>query len=482
MQKRVMGYLSWQGLSVFTQAVAQIGVMAVLARFLDPEDFGLVAAANILVTFVQMIAEGGLGSAVVQRPQVSPAFIGAAMSVAMLISAACYVLLLAVSLPFEAMLGMDDVGPVILVLGLSALLAGPSGVLEGLLQRNLRFDSLFKVSLASSIFGYAIPAIGSAMAGAGVWSLVIGTLGRLGTKVLMMALMQLGSWRLNWDRASARDLLHFGFGLTQDRFWSWLSAQAAPLFVGILFGQALLGQFYMGSQLAVLPAQHISTVVAGVFFPIMSRSVADPELASRQFLAVTTTIFVLLSALGLFLAINADLVVHLVFGPGWQQAIVIFQVLCLGAGIRSTIQVCDSLNIARADVFALASRRALSAVILIVTLFLAQSLGVVAAALALLVSQAAMLAMTAGLAVRGLRITLGLAGPYLRRVAVALALLALADLPFAGLQAGGWLSGIPLLGISIAANLLVMTWVVKAFAVPLGLKLPWAGPGRAREG
>lgn len=477
-----MGYLSWQGLSVLTQAVAQIGVMAILARILDPADFGLIAAANILVTFVQMIAEGGLGSAVVQRQDVSPEFIGAAMSVAMLISAGCYVLLLIATLPFEAMLGMEDLGPVILALGLSSLLAGPSGVLEGLLQRNLRFDALFRVSLVSSVFGYAVPAVGFALAGAGVWSIVLGTLGRLGIKVLMMALMQMEGWRVFWDRAFAWQLLRFGFGLTQDRFWSWLSAQVAPLFVGILFGKALLGQFYMGSQLAVLPAQHISTVVAGVFFPIMSRSVAEPRQASRQFLAVTTAIFVLLSALGLFLAINADLVVRLVFGPGWQQAVVVFQVLCLGAGIRSAIQVCDSLNIARADVYALANRRAISATLLIVAIVLAQSLGVVAAAIAIMISHAAMLAMSIGLAARGLGISREVAQPYLRRVGVALVVLAMADLPLAGLGAIGLLSGVPLLAVCLAANLVAIVWIVNAFAGPLGMKLPWAGPERTGGG
>ncbi|CAG0938059.1 Teichuronic acid biosynthesis protein TuaB [Gammaproteobacteria bacterium] len=476
MQKRIFGYLSWQALSVLVQAVTQLGVTAVLARILAPADFGLVAAANIVVTFVQMVAEGGLGSAMVQRREISSAFVGAALLVSMLVGAACYLLLLVIALPFGALLDMEGLGPVILALGLSALLAGPSGVLEGLLQRNLKFDAIFRVSIVSSVLGYAIPAIAFAMAGAGVWAIVLGTLGRIGAKVAMMVIMQWGAWRLRWESALARELVHFGFGLTQDRFWLWLSAQAVPFLIGLFFGQELLGQFYMGNQLAVLPAQHISTVIAGVFFPIMSRSLADAGQASRQFMAVTSTVFVLLSALGWFLAINADLVVHLAFGEGWQQATVVFQVLCLGAGVRAAIQVCDSVNIARGDVYALARRRAMATVVLVAALLTTRFMGLAGATSAMLVGQVAMLAMTVGLAVRGLGIEGSDTRPHTRRILAATGLLILADLPGAALQVGGRVTGIPLLVVCIITNMFVMHWITRWFAVSLGVRLPWMTP------
>lgn len=468
-EKRTIAYMSWQGLSMLVQAGTQLGVIALLARFLAPEDFGLVAAANIAITLVQMVSEGGIGSAVIQRPQINPGFVGAAISVSLLISAVCYALLGLFAFPFQVLLHIESLGIVVLVLGLGAFFSGISSVLEGLLQRDLHFSALFRVNLISSVFGYALPAVLLAVAGAGVWALVLATLGRIATKLLLVAWQYSGSLRPRWEPAVARDLLRFGFGLTQDRFWNWTSAQTAPFAIGLLFGQAQLGQFYMGSQLAILPAQHLATIVSAVYFPLISRSLANKDLVTKQFLSVITSVFVLASAIGMLMAINSDFIVQTAFGPGWGDAVIVFEILCLGAGIRSSIQICDALNIARGDVYALANRRAATAVVLLVGMYILKSLGLAGAAWAMISSHALMLALTVGLAVVGLQIRVVLATPFLWRLGSAFLLILAVDLPGLWLRKSGAVDGIPLLAFGIIANM--------AIALPLALILS----GRVRR-
>lgn len=441
---------------MLVQAVTQVGVLALLARFLAPEDFGLVAAANIVITLIQMIAEGGVGSAVVQRASVTRGFIGVAVSVSLLISAACFVILGLLAFPFEALLGMEQLGTVVLVLGAGIFLSSLASLLEGLLQRDLRFKALFRVNLMGSIAGYAAPAVILALLGAGVWALVVATLGRVVIKLALMVPMHEGSLRPAWEQGQAQELVHFGFGLTQDRFWNWVSMQTAPFAIGLLFGQGPLGQFYMGSQLAVLPFQYLSTVASTVYFPIVSRSVADGRSAVRPFLMIITSVFVVATGVGLMFALNSDLLVAVVFGPGWDQAVIVFQILCLGAGVRSCIQLCDSLNIARGDVYALANRRAATAVVMLLGMYLAQDLGLAGAAWAVLASHAFMLALTITLAVRGLEVRRADAAPFLRRAVMASLLVAAANLPVWYLRESGHLGGVALLGSTILTNGIVL--------------------------
>jgi O-antigen/teichoic acid export membrane protein len=219
----VAGHLSWQGMSMLVQAVAQFGVTAVLARLLSPEDFGVIAAANIAITFMQVIAEGGVGSAIVQRSDLTPAFISAAMTVALMVGAGCYAVLVICAFPFQAFFAMPGLGVVVLALGLSSLVSGTCSVLEGLLQRNMGFGSLFRVNLVTSTAGYAVPAIGLALAGAGVWSLVAAALGRVTVKFLMLARLAPMSIRPRWE--------HFGHqGSCPFRFWP----DAGPLLVMVV--------------------------------------------------------------------------------------------------------------------------------------------------------------------------------------------------------------------------------------------------------
>lgn len=440
---------------MLVQAVAQLGVMALLARFLSPGDFGLVAAANIVITLVQMIAEGGIGTAVVQRANVTDSFVEVAFSVSLIISAICFAALGAVAFPFEALLKMDHLGVVVLALGAGAFLSGPASLLEGLLQRDLRFKALFQANLAGSVVGYAIPAVVLAMLGAGVWALVGATFGRVIVKLLVMAPMYGGSLRPRWDGGKARDLFHFGFGLTQDRLWNWVSAQTAPFAIGLLFGQAQLGQFYMGSQLAVLPFQYLSTIASTIYLPIASRSVADGREAIRPFLLIITSAFVIASAVGVVFALNSTFIVSAVFGPGWEEAILVFEILCIGAGVRCSIQLCDALNIARGDVYALANRRAATALVMLGGMFAAKGLGLAGAAWAVVASHTLMLALTIALAVVGLGIRRVDVVPDLRRMAGAALLVTAANLPILYLRYNGSAGGLALLGWTVVANAIV---------------------------
>ena len=51
----------------------RLGVMAVLARLLTPEDYGLLGMVFVFVTFVQVFANLGLTTATIQKEQVTQA-------------------------------------------------------------------------------------------------------------------------------------------------------------------------------------------------------------------------------------------------------------------------------------------------------------------------------------------------------------------------------------------------------------------------
>ena len=454
--QRIGSYMSWQGLSMLMQAMTQLGVMALLARFLSAEDFGLVAAANIAITLVQMIAEGGISSAIVQRPLIDRTFIGSAISVSLIVGAICYLALVAMAFPFQYFYGMENLGLVVLVLGGSSLLTGMSSVLEGLLQRELRFDQLFRVNFASWGPGFAVPAIILAVAGAGVWAIVIATLVRAGTKLIMLAWQCNGSLRPRWQAAAVRDLLHFGFGLTQDRFWNWSAAQVVPFAIGYLFGQEKLGQFYVANQLAVLPAQHLSSIVSVVYFPILSRALGENKAIIGQFFSALTTLLVAVTALGLILALNAAFAISIVLGEGWGDAVAPFAVLCLGAGIRSGIQLCDSLNIARGAVYALANRRAITAGVMLAVMYLARDTGLAGAAWGIIIGNSVMLILTVVLAVTGLRVDRVTRWLFLKRTILALGLIVTVDVAVLYLREASNLSGVMLLTVSMAANTILV--------------------------
>jgi O-antigen/teichoic acid export membrane protein len=470
LSRRVLGYMSWQGMSLLIQAVTQFGVIAILARFLSASEFGLVAAANIAVTFVQFLAEGGLGAAIVRKHDLSHTYVGSALAVSVLIGLVSCAALVVVAVPFQKFYDMDSLAIVVMVLGVGSLLTGMSGVLEGLLQREMRFNSLFVANAVGWIVAYAVPAILLAMAGFGVWSIVIATLARSVVKAAILSVQCRSNLRLQWDGSVVGELARFGFGMTQFRFWSWSTAQAVPFVIGFMFGQERLGQFYLASQLAILPSQHLASVVSAVYVPILSRSISDLQAAATQLITVLTILFIPVTVIGLLLAVNSEFVINLALGAGWSAAVAPFAILSVGSGIRACLQIADVVNIVRGDVYALANRKAVCMGVMLVCLFVTQSYGLAGAAMSVLAGHTLMFIVTSPLIIVGLQIHRTLLVSFIVRNGLALGLFLLVDIVLWRMLAVDAVSTTTGLVVSLAVNIVAMI-PVAALMVPWLVKM-----------
>ena len=66
--KRSIVGMFWTGLSMGALAVAEIVALLVMARLLSPNEFGLYAAALIVIKFSAIFESLGVAPAIVQRP------------------------------------------------------------------------------------------------------------------------------------------------------------------------------------------------------------------------------------------------------------------------------------------------------------------------------------------------------------------------------------------------------------------------------
>src|SRR5687768_14551051 len=63
--------LKWDYAGTVTRAVSSLIITVVLARLLGPEPFGLLAAAWFVIGFANLVADLGLGPALLQRETIS---------------------------------------------------------------------------------------------------------------------------------------------------------------------------------------------------------------------------------------------------------------------------------------------------------------------------------------------------------------------------------------------------------------------------
>ena len=172
---KAVGSLKWSALTEIAARTAQPIIFVVLARLLAPTDFGVLATAMIVISFVQMFWDAGLSKALIQTKEVPENAAHVVFWTNLTLGIIIYTLLFAAA-PYIAFFFKSPVTePVLRVLGIQIIIASLASVQQALFVRDLDFRGLFWIKLLT-VFIPALFSIPLALLGYGIWSLVTGTL------------------------------------------------------------------------------------------------------------------------------------------------------------------------------------------------------------------------------------------------------------------------------------------------------------------
>lgn len=338
-------------------AVLKVAVLVLLTRLLSPEDFGLVSAALVVISFSLIFSQLGLGPALVQRPVLEPRHV----STAFLASAGLGLLFGAtiwLSAPLIAQFfRMDHLTPVVRWLAFIFPIAGTAAVPDSLLQRQLRFRLLANRDVFAYAVSYGGVGVVLALLGWGVWSLVAAQLTQhvVRTTILLRAAPPLLRARPTW--ASFLELMNYGAGLSAARIGVLLGNQADNLVVGRWLGAVALGLYSRAYQLMSVPSALFGDVLDKVLFPTMARVQDDRRRLASAYLQGTALIALVTLPAGVVAAVLAPDLVPVAFGRRWEALIPPFQVLALGMMFRTSYRMSDSLSRATGRVYGRAWRQ-----------------------------------------------------------------------------------------------------------------------------
>lgn len=298
-------------------------------RLLTPADYGLMAMTMILVGFTGLIAEMGLGSALVQSKMVDLELQRQVFGLSLLVNGALYLLIL-VAAPL-AVIAFNEprLFTLVLVMGLQLPLAALTITPESMARRDLRFKSLGIIELLVQA-GTVLTTLAGAALGFGVWALVAGQLAQSIIKNILL-LAHFGTVWPAFKLRGQRKLLAFGGFLTINRAIWYFWSQADVFIAGRLLGPQLLGIYAVAVNLANMPMQKIMSISNQVAFSAFARLQDDPEKMAEALLRSLRLVSALAVSLIWGLAGVAPELVPLILGSKWEQAIIPLQ--CIAAVI-----------------------------------------------------------------------------------------------------------------------------------------------------
>lgn len=455
--------LTTQYVNAIASGVLQIGMLAILARLLTPDDYGVMGLATIYTALGMIFSQFGLSVAIVQRPHLTDRDIRAGFTLAMVLGATMALLTIAIA-PWVAndIFKAPALTPILRVLSLTFPFTNLGFVAESLLDRHLAWRRAMWVNLSAFAVGNAAVGLTLAFLGTGIWALVGAQLGERLLRSVLLLRAQPHPKRLLIDGHEIRELLHFGRGLTLARLLNYVAGQGDYVVVGRVLGVTLLGFYTRAFKLMLLPVTYFALIVTKVLFPIMARLQAERDKLSLTYLAGAAVMGIVSAPLSAVMIVVAPELINVLLGPKWTPAIVPFQILALGVTLRNSYLLAYSLDGALGDSRKRIIRDAIYAACVIVGSVVAVRFGLAGVSVAVLVAMIANYAVAAQMSRQLLRFSWSeyfhsqWPGFVLGATAALLALLARAGLRAAGMPPLVVLTGASVATVAVLGALLFL--------------------------
>lgn len=308
---------------LIVNALAAISTI-VIAIFLTPADVGLVAIGATLAAIATSVTEMSLNQALVRHADPTADHFSTVWTLNALRGLLLFAIMAAAAYPVAETYEDPRLTPIVVLFGLSVFLACLNNPRRVVLQRKLIFWQEFVLNVSQKLAG-VIASIAVAVIYQTYWALVVGA---LVTSLTSMAVSYMAvPFRPRITLRYWRELISFSGWLTVSQIINTLNWRFDYLLVGKLLGQAPLGQYSVGSNLALLPTREAITPLTITMFPAFSTIASEPARLAAAYQRGQAFLTALALPAGIGAALIAEPMIRLLMGEQWTPAIFVVQAL-----------------------------------------------------------------------------------------------------------------------------------------------------------
>ena len=327
-RSKVMSALRWSAAARFLGQAVSWGITILVIRLLSPGDYGLMAMAMVVVSFLVLVNTVGLDAVLVQDKELDEQMTRQIFGVVIVVNTLFFLLLFFGAEVVASFYGEPTLTLVVQVLSFQFLLLIFETLPQSLLEREIEFAQRSIVDFATLVIGSLVTLV-MALVGYGVWALIWGMLATNATRMIGLNLI---ARNLVWPSFSWRGMRkHFAFGgfVTTDRSLWFVFSESDKFIGGKLLGNHLLGYYAVASQLASLPIHKISGLLNSVAFPAFSHAHAHTNSATLQGYLLKATRILSIAAFPVFFGISctAEPLIACLLGEKWLPAAPLLQLL-----------------------------------------------------------------------------------------------------------------------------------------------------------
>ena len=323
----------WVYLQGGLSSVIQFTAGIILARILEPSDFGVFYAVTAYTSLLMLQTRFGIPSALIQAKDLSAAQWNTAFWFMQGIALFCILLIFALSNWLQGFYDDDRFTIIMWFMAITLALSPISTISNTLLRRQMDYKTTSRVEIIVGLFAVFV-SISCAIAGFGPFSFVIA--GVFSGILSAILLTRKTSWRPNFslDMRGLGSILSYGWRLHLNSTLNMGANKADNMLIGSLSGVAALGIYNRALSSARMPVTEITTRLYQLFFSGLARIQNDMEHTIQMYVKVLCAMSNAVFPFLLVFIFAAESFIYFIYGEKWLPAAEPLQILAFGSMAR----------------------------------------------------------------------------------------------------------------------------------------------------
>lgn len=381
--------LLWRVGAQVTQQGVQAGALIVLARLLQPREFGIYAMAIIFTEFIQPLRQWGFQAVLIQKQEIDEEYRSTVFWAILMVGILLFIFSMAAA-PLVGYFFKNEAVPKIIFFLAFMFLLSPFGAVQwALLTRELNFKVIAIRDMWATLI-YGAVACTLALNGFGVWSIVCAALVR--ELFWSLAFWFMHKWRPSFifHVAKFKEILKFGSGYTSVSILNYLHGYADNLIVGKFMGADQLGIYSLAFNTVSQPQTKLVSQISAVNFPVYALIQSEEKRFLTAYRKTLNLVLMIVIPILSILFVGADDFVRVFYGDAWLSAVTPIRIMCLYGILRTVFAVMSSSLFGKGKPGVDLKIMSVRTAFFIVALFYAIPYGIVGVSIAVLLSSAIM--------------------------------------------------------------------------------------------
>lgn len=345
--RQVRNAVIWRSGSQILAQLVQWAATFLVIRILSPSDYGLFAMTGVVMAFAGMLNGYGLASGLVQRAAVTDREVRQLFGMLIMLNGTLCIAQLTLAPLAAAYFRQPAVVPLLRVQALMYLTTPFIALPYALLSRAMDFRAQAKVNMIAATAA-AATALGGALAGLGVWTLVAAPFVLFGTRAIGMTVAARALVWPSFDFRGAGALARFGGLMALGQVFWFAQSQGDVFIAGRSFTPHQLGIYTTALFLTQIFVSKFVPPLNEVAFSAYARIQEDPAARAAAFVKAARIVMTAALPFYLGLAATAQPLVLAMLGAKWAEAAAVVQILAFAMPFM-TLQVlytpaCDAIG------------------------------------------------------------------------------------------------------------------------------------------